>query len=111
MNRLGLIGKDISYSFSRGYFKTKFEAQNLPFTYENFDLKHITEFKQLFTKNHNIVGFNVTIPYKEDIIPYVDLDGKEAGTHTLTIMFDMPEGFMDENVSSSIAQVTVTISD
>ena len=89
MNRLGLIGKDISYSFSRGYFKTKFEAQNLPFTYENFDLKHISEFKKLFIKNHNIVGFNVTIPYKEAIMPYLDSLNKKArkigAVNTITI--------------------------
>lgn len=89
MNRLGLIGKDISYSFSRGYFATKFEEQKLPFTYENFDLQHISEFKQLFTKNHNIVGFNVTIPYKEEIIPYLDSLNKKArkigAVNTITI--------------------------
>lgn len=89
MNRLGLIGKDISYSFSKGYFLTKFEAENLPFTYENFDLEYISEFKQLFTKNHNIVGFNVTIPYKETIIPYLDSLHKKArkigAVNTITI--------------------------
>jgi shikimate dehydrogenase len=89
MNRLGLIGKDISYSFSRGYFKTKFEAQNLPFTYENFDLQHISEFKQLITQNNKIVGFNVTIPYKEVIIPYLDSLNKKAkkigAVNTITI--------------------------
>lgn len=89
MHRLGLIGKDISYSFSRGYFTTKFEAQNLPFTYENFDLQHISEFKKLFTKNHNIVGFNVTIPYKEDIMLYLDSLNKKArkigAVNTITI--------------------------
>ena len=89
MNRLGLIGKDISYSFSRGYFAEKFEKQKLPFTSENFDLKHISEFKELFTKDHNIVGFNVTIPYKEDIIPYLDSLNKKArkigAVNTITI--------------------------
>jgi shikimate dehydrogenase len=89
MNRLGLIGKDISYSFSKGYFATKFEVQKLPFTYENFDLKHISEFKQLFTKNHGIVGFNVTIPYKEAIIPHLDSLNKKArkigAVNTITI--------------------------
>ena len=89
MNRLGLIGKDISYSFSKGYFLKKFEAQKLPFTYENFDLKRISDFKQLFTTNHNIVGFNVTIPYKEDIIPYLDGLNKKArkigAVNTITI--------------------------
>ena len=39
MTKLGLVGKDISYSFSRVYFTEKFEKENLPFTYENFDLE------------------------------------------------------------------------
>jgi shikimate dehydrogenase len=89
MNRLGLIGKNISYSFSRSYFTKKFEAQKLPFTYENFDLNHVSEFKQLFTKEHNIVGFSVTIPYKEDIIPYLDSLNKKAkeigAVNTITV--------------------------
>jgi shikimate dehydrogenase len=89
MNRLGLIGKDISYSFSKSYFSNKFEAQQLPFTYENFDLKHISEFKQLFTQNHDIIGFNVTIPYKEAIIPYLSVLNKKArkigAVNTITI--------------------------
>jgi len=59
-----------------------------------------------------IAGMNqIALLFKEDIIPYVDLDGFEVGTHTLIILFDMPEGFMDENVSSAIIQVNVTISD
>ena len=57
-----------------------------------------------------ISGMNhLALLFKEDIIPYVDLDGLEIGPHTLTIMFDMPEGFMAENVSSNIIAVNVTI--
>lgn len=89
MNTLGLIGKDISYSFSKAYFSKQFERDNLPFTYENFDLPHISEFKQLLAKNHSIVGFNVTIPYKEEIIPLLDsLDEKAkkiGAVNTITI--------------------------
>lgn len=78
MSRFGLIGKDIDYSFSRGYFSKKFENQNLPFTYENFDLKSISEFPALIENNDNITGFNVTIPYKEQIIPYLNSLDKRA---------------------------------
>jgi shikimate dehydrogenase len=71
--RFGLIGKDISYSFSRGYFAQKFDALNMPHhVYENFDLKEITEFPSLMDNNPEIRGLNVTIPYKELIIPYLN---------------------------------------
>lgn len=57
-----------------------------------------------------IAGMNrIALLFKEDIIPYVDLDGLDIGTHTLNVMFDIPEEFLDENISSSIVQITVTI--
>ncbi len=89
MARLGLIGKHISYSFSKGYFTAKFEAEQLPFTYENFDLDTIAEFPKLLEDHTNIAGFNVTIPYKEAIIPYLDKLSKKAkkigAVNTITI--------------------------
>ncbi len=78
MKRLGLIGKHISYSFSKGYFSEKFSTENLDFSYENFDLETIEDFRKLLDKNNDIVGFNVTIPYKEAIIPYLDRLSKTA---------------------------------
>ena len=71
-NRYGLLGKDISYSFSRGYFLEKFTKLNLSnHSYVNFDLKTISEFNSVLKQN-NLTGLNVTIPYKEVIIPYLD---------------------------------------
>lgn len=71
--RFGLIGKNISYSFSRGYFAQKFESLDLKnHVYENFDLEEITEFPSLMKNTPEIKGLNVTIPYKELIIPYLD---------------------------------------
>lgn len=72
-NRYGLIGKNIDYSFSRGYFTKKFKELNLDHcSYENFDLKSIEEFKSKVLPQENLCGFNVTIPYKQEIIPYLD---------------------------------------
>lgn len=69
----GLVGKDISYSFSRGYFKKKFDALGLSnYSYNNFDLQSITEFPTIFKKTENIQGLNVTIPYKEEVIQFLD---------------------------------------
>jgi shikimate dehydrogenase len=70
--RFGLLGKDISYSFSRGYFSTKFSELELPtYSYENFDLQNISEFTEVLKNTSNLAGLNVTIPYKEAIIPYL----------------------------------------
>ena len=89
MKRLGLIGKNISYSFSKSYFKKKFEEHQLPFIYENFDIENISQFPKLLENNTDIIGFNVTIPYKESIIPYLDVLDKKAkkigAVNTITI--------------------------
>ncbi|WP_053975584.1 shikimate dehydrogenase family protein [Mangrovimonas xylaniphaga] len=72
MHKLGLLGRNISYSFSKGYFTKKFESEGLPFVYENFDLETISELKTTLANNPNLIGFNVTIPYKEEIMPLLD---------------------------------------
>ncbi len=70
--RFGLIGKNIEYSFSRGYFNQKFENENLPnCSYENFDLKQIEALKKVLSQR-NICGLNVTTPYKRVVIPFLD---------------------------------------
>lgn len=76
--KFGLIGKNIDYSFSRGYFSAKFENEDLSHSYVNFDLKSIEEFKSIFDSNDNIKGLNVTIPYKEKVIPFLDKLNKKA---------------------------------
>ena len=67
----GLVGKKIEYSFSRSYFEKKFKDLNLPYLYKNFDLNSIEEFKKILNQNQ-ISGLNVTIPYKQSIIKYLD---------------------------------------
>lgn len=77
-NRLGLIGRNIGYSFSRGYFNQKFEHLGLNhFSYENFDIESIDQVNSILGKD-NLLGCNVTIPYKEEIIPYLDTLDSEA---------------------------------
>ena len=77
----GLIGKNLSHSFSPTYFNQKFARENIPNAeYLPFPLKDIQEFTALLELD--IIGLNVTIPYKEQIIPYLDeLDpiAKEIG--------------------------------
>ncbi len=67
----GLLGKGIGYSFSRNYFSKKFEAENLKHQYVNFDLTDLSNFGELLMKK-DISGINVTIPYKQDVIPFLD---------------------------------------
>ncbi|MDO5976543.1 shikimate dehydrogenase family protein [Flavivirga jejuensis] len=79
MNKLGLLGKDISYSFSRVYFKKKFEDEKITnTTYENFDIEAISLFPSIIKNTLNLKGLNVTIPYKEAVIPYLDKVNKKA---------------------------------
>ena len=76
MPKYGLIGKNIAYSFSKKFFSEKFERENLPHSYENFDIPSIGHFKKIISENNDLKGLNVTIPYKESILPYLDfLDG------------------------------------
>jgi len=76
-NRFGLLGRNIPYSFSRTYFTQKFKDLGLEdHSYENFDLQDIAELPAVLAQG-NIRGLNVTIPYKEAVIPFLDaLDPK-----------------------------------
>src|SRR6478609_4057251 len=72
-NQFGLLGQNIGYSFSKNYFSKKFEENNLTHcSYENFDIPNVTEFLNCIEDNPNLKGMNVTIPYKESIIPFLD---------------------------------------
>ncbi|MDY0781083.1 shikimate dehydrogenase [Tenacibaculum sp. IB213877] len=86
-----LLGKNISYSFSRSYFTEKFDLLGLNnHSYVNFDIQSIDEFPPLFEKYKEVVcGMNVTIPYKEEIFQYLDKVDKKAkkigAVNTITI--------------------------
>ena len=74
----GLIGKNISYSFSKKYFTQKFKKIKLTnCEYNNFDISSLDEF-DILKKDSLIRGLNVTIPYKEKIIPRLDSLDLEA---------------------------------
>ena len=68
----GLIGTPLAHSTSKVRFNKMFREQGLNAYYENFELDNIYQVKELVETNPNLCGFNVTIPYKEDIIPYLD---------------------------------------
>ena len=78
-NLYGLLGKDIAYSFSKTYFNEKFTAlQRHDHRYVNFDITSITQFPAILRDHPNLKGLNVTIPYKEKIIPYLHDLSEEA---------------------------------
>ena len=68
----GLIGKPLAHSTSMVRFNKMFREQHIDAHYENFELDDIEQIKDLVAANPNLCGFNVTIPYKEEIIPYLD---------------------------------------
>nr|WP_298660714.1 shikimate dehydrogenase [uncultured Flavobacterium sp.] len=77
--QFGLIAKESSHSFSKKYFTEKF-TQNFfeNCDYENYDLLTINKFPELLATTKGLVGLNVTIPYKEAIIPFLDKIDKKA---------------------------------
>lgn len=79
MQQYGLIGKSIQHSFSPSYFAKKFAKEGIQNAqYDLFPLKHIQDFPALIKSKNNWGGLNVTIPYKEQIIPYLDGLSEEA---------------------------------
>ena len=72
MQKYGLIGFPLGHSFSRNFFNKKFETENIDAQYLNFEIPTIGAFKQVIKDNPELNGFNVTIPYKQQIIPLLD---------------------------------------
>jgi len=89
IKQFGLVGKNISYSFSKKYFTEKFKELHLDnYSYRNFDLQHIDELPQVLNENTDqLCGFNVTIPYKEEIFKYLDeLDHDAASIGAVNVI-------------------------
>ena len=73
MIKLGLIGYPLVHSFSKKYFNEKFDNENIKnVSYQNYELENINELKSLIKRNSDLRGLNVTIPYKEKVIKYLD---------------------------------------
>lgn len=73
MHLFGLIGFPLAHSFSKDYFSKKFIAEKITHaSYENFPIRTIDKLHQLLNNNPELLGLNVTIPYKELVIPFLD---------------------------------------
>ena len=78
MDKYGLIGYPLGHSFSIGYFNEKFDNENINARYINFEIPSIEDFIEVIDSNPELRGLNVTIPYKEQVIPYLDSLSPEA---------------------------------
>lgn len=82
MEVYGLIGFPLTHSFSKKHFTEKFFIEKLDCVYENFEIESLAQITSIVTQTENLKGFNVTIPYKEKIIPYlteIDATAIEVG--------------------------------
>ncbi len=74
----GLIGKTLGHSFSAKYFNEKFEREGIPARYDLYPLEHIDMLPSLIKDHHLLKGLNVTIPYKVEVLKYLNALSKEA---------------------------------
>ena len=78
MDKYGLIGYPLGHSFSIRYFNQKFKDEDIDAVYENFEIPSIDLLPEVLDSNPNLKGLNVTIPYKQKVIPYLDSISPEA---------------------------------
>ena len=78
MNTYGLIGYPLGHSFSRKFFTEKFEKEGIDAQYLNFEIPSIEEFPEIIKNNPELRGLNVTIPYKQQVMQYLDEISEEA---------------------------------
>ncbi len=77
MRKFGLIGKTLVHSFSKKYFTEKFEREAVDANYELYSIANVDSLRQ-FVQEHSLCGLNVTVPYKQDVIPLLDEIDSEA---------------------------------
>ena len=95
MDKYGLIGYPLKHSFSIVYFNEKFQSENIDAEYVNFEIPRIEDFMEVIDENPNLCGLNVTIPYKEQVIPYLDeldKDTAKIGAVNVIKIIRQPKG-------------------
>lgn len=78
MDKYGLIGFPLEHSFSMSFFNQKFIDEGIAAVYENFEIPSIDAFPEVIDSNPNLKGLNVTIPYKQKIMSFLDIISPEA---------------------------------
>lgn len=93
MDRYGLIGFPLKHSLSGKYFGEKFKKEGIDALYQNFEIESIKLFPQIITSHRDLKGLNVTIPYKERIIDFLDeLDETAEAIGAVNVIKIMREG-------------------
>ncbi|MDD2798402.1 MAG: shikimate dehydrogenase [Bacteroidales bacterium] len=114
MQKYGLVGYPLSHSFSKGFFNQKFVAEKIEASYLNFEIASLRDFHSIIDSNPELNGLNVTIPYKEQIIPYLDeLDetAKEVGAVNVIKFFRTRQGLKLRGYNSDIIGFSKSISE
>ena len=78
MDKYGLIGYPLGHSFSISYFNQRFQDEGIDAVYENYEIPNIDALPEVLGSNPELKGLNVTIPYKEKVIPFLDSIAPEA---------------------------------
>ena len=78
MDKFGLIGFPLGHSFSKNYFNEKFENEGIDARYINFEIPAIENLTEILDSNPTLKGLNVTIPYKQKVMSYLDAISPEA---------------------------------
>lgn len=78
MDKYGLIGYPLGHSFSISYFNQRFQDENIDAVYENYEIPTIDALPEVLSSNPELKGLNVTIPYKEKVLPFLDSITPEA---------------------------------
>lgn len=78
MDLYGLIGYPLAHSFSKDFFNEKFSNEGINAEYRNFEMKTLEPLREIVDSNPSLRGFNVTSPFKQDIIPYLNEITPEA---------------------------------
>ncbi|MCC8187351.1 MAG: shikimate dehydrogenase [Bacteroides sp.] len=87
MDKYGLIGYPLKHSFSVGYFNEKFRSEGIDAEYVNFEIPDIKDFPEIISKTPDLYGLNVTIPYKQQVIPYLnELDADAAAIGAVNVI-------------------------
>lgn len=93
MPTYGLLGRTLGHSFSRAYFTEKFAREGIRAEYLNFELADIAELPALLRDYPGLRGFNVTIPYKQAVMPYLgSLDSTAEAVGAVNVVRRMPDG-------------------
>lgn len=99
MKEIALLGRHLQHSFSPGYFSRKFEAEGIEgYTYGIMEIPVIEEFPEALRQRPGLTGLNVTIPYKQEVIPYLaKLDETAAAVGAVNTIRFSEEGLIGFN--------------